>query len=360
MKLFLHLLRYPLHGTLIVGAITFTLLIYLAVKASVLGLALLIFIAPGFIKYQYKITQRVAAGRKRPPVASVNDLTPFTGLHFVIHLVLFVGAVVWLNDQQTEWSQPLVIFLAVIFPASVAIMAMTDDIFQAFNPIRIVKVIARVAKSYVVVLLFILALRLLQLQILAHSDLEILSLFIALYASLVIFAGVGKLLRWHEHELGLEVISSVAYTNNTDRQSTEKQRTQATDEIFQLFQVDEGWKAFVEIEKQLSLDNHSLPSYELIMQSMHDWEKQGNLAAGWASQFAIRYVQRLLSAVDDNQEQSDSNNQHRALELVERRLRRDRNFKLPTALASQLAEYAKSIGHSDTAVQLVYDAEVTT
>lgn len=140
LKDILHELSYPLRDAAIVPAIlVFAGLYTLAIYATLPGLWLLVLLVPALFQYMLVILQARAEGKPAPAV----DVELFGWVHrpwrlFPLVLVAFPGVAAYFSLAGGHETLAGVIGLAVLMllPLSLAVLALTQSVFQCLHPLR--------------------------------------------------------------------------------------------------------------------------------------------------------------------------------------------------------------------------------
>ena len=168
-----------------------------------------------FVKYAYVVLEHTAHGflqaqRIRGKLLFDNLETPFKQLFIVF--VFFIG-LSELSELQTELPLYVGIFLtALIFPASVMVLAVEHRLLRAINPLILLDMIRRIGNAYFIMCLFLLLLLLGAMQAtnimfdyLPASIYMPTGNFIIMYFALVMFNMMGYVLYQYHEELGYNI-----------------------------------------------------------------------------------------------------------------------------------------------------------
>ena len=149
---FVRELGYPVtNSTIVIGVLFFWALSWLAGRAGIFGIGLVIVIVPAWFRYLVSLLEERANGR-RAPVAAIETfsfwdntwaLTPM----IPIALLLWMG--MWLGGLGYGTARALIGIAAVfVLPASLAVLAVTHSPFESLNPVAIGRLIRACGRAY--------------------------------------------------------------------------------------------------------------------------------------------------------------------------------------------------------------------
>lgn len=193
------LLCYPLHRPLLVMSLLFGVLHGSALLVEVLFMALL-------LRYGLMVVTHVARGDRRPPplsAALAADVAPFIRQVLVLAVLLALPlACLW---QGVPFALPLLVLAALLVPASIMVLAVTDNLMDALNPLRWWRLVVVLGWPYLLAWLA-WALMLLTVSTLPVAGGSLLGGFAAAMSMHLLLAGyamMGDQLFEHAHVLGL-------------------------------------------------------------------------------------------------------------------------------------------------------------
>ncbi|RLA33478.1 MAG: hypothetical protein DRR11_05380 [Gammaproteobacteria bacterium] len=146
---------YPLKNIAIVFAMLFFWMLFgLVQRAGLIGLWLLIIIAPAYIRYLLYLLE-ARANNRAPPVPEISMFNPVDNLWSLTPLIL-ISMLIWVEilfaDSDLVWLGILLgmaIFL--IVPATLAILAVTHSPSESLNPSAILRMIRVCGAGYFLV-----------------------------------------------------------------------------------------------------------------------------------------------------------------------------------------------------------------
>jgi hypothetical protein len=146
---------YPLKNIAIVFAMLFFWMLFgLVQRAGLIGLWLLIIIAPAYIRYLLYLLE-ARANNRSPPVPEISMFNPVDNLWSLTPLIL-ISMLIWVDilfaDSDLAWLGILlgmVIFL--IVPSTLAILAVTHSPSESLNPSAVLRMIRVCGAGYFLV-----------------------------------------------------------------------------------------------------------------------------------------------------------------------------------------------------------------
>lgn len=312
----------------------------------VLGLALRLIVWLSTLRYAYTVLRRIAQGHRELETPDANALNPLAEIPLVVHFLLFpvaVGVLLGLESVPGALGWSAAVLLVAVFPASAAVMAITDNFAKALSPRHVGQLIAGLASGYAKLLAFcaggaavLWLVRFLPwpalLEVLLANALDV-------WAFLGVFALTGALIREHRDEFGIPgEVESAGERDARERRHAWRLELDKAYASIRSGLVREGYAV---IDALLESERRSLVVYEWIFGTMMGWESKAP-----ALEIGRDYIDRLLEAGD----------MHDALDVFARCRRHSERFTVAPAAARGLAEYAHSIGRTALAEDLEADA----
>lgn len=326
--------------TLIATAGVYGLLEYLAMNAGLFGiwLGLLLLISLG--RYCYTVLRATAQGRQNLPAVSIESFNPIGDIAILSHLLLFPGLII-----ATAYAQPtgiiVVVPVALVFPASAALMGLSGNIAQSLNPKNLLTIAKAIGSDYLVLVctyvgIFAGVSVLLTFVVPQFAIATAIFTFaLETWALLASFALIGTVIRNHRHDFEIpgELIPR---------------------EEKQIAQRLEGWRADLDrayasmrsgliesgyntLHKLVEENKDSLEINHWLVENLFDWEEK---------KYAVEVAEKLIPRLIATDMHTD------AIGLYRRCRYFDAGFTLPKKTAVSLAEYAASIGQIGLADEL--------
>lgn len=193
----LRAIAYPLtESNVLVPLVFFWLMVSFAIWARLFGLLLMLLIVPAVIRYQMILLEARAKG-KTPEVPGIEFFNWF-GSGWTLFPVVTVAAIVWATVEATEkygtaGGLVIVSLAGVLFPASIAILAITHSPMQSLNPVALARLLGECAGTFWLATILLLVFTWLSIQ--AEQLPLMLAILVQLLLSFSFFSLVGSLVR---------------------------------------------------------------------------------------------------------------------------------------------------------------------
>ncbi len=339
-------LAVPLRTAPLLVILTFSVLLFLALQASLLGIPLGLLLLTGFFNYTFVLMDSVINAHAEPPVLSVEMMNPVSAprslLLLALVLVVFFtsqAAVYWLGAGPGLLAA---IACAAVLPALLAIQAVTGSTLQALNLPTAVRLMGRLGGDYATLVAFILAAVLIGMLAMSLSMLPtLLKLAISMYLWLASFCLIGGVVRERGDDIGLEdawTVDRVEPAEDTDR---ERLRTQFVDRIYAEWRGGAHANAWQSVMERAGDGANSLIELEWLYERTARWPDPR-----LANRLAREILPRLLAARRNGE----------AVDMARARLRSDPDFRLPSSGdLLHLAELVRDAGDRPAARALLRD-----
>jgi pentatricopeptide repeat protein len=215
---------------LLVG--TFSLLMTFLDSGGVLGLFGSLFLQIWMLKYCYVLVEHIADGAAEPPVMSTDMLSVFESRPWVQLGLIALGA--W-GCYLLGGTAGLVLGLVLILllPASIAVLGIGEPVYQAINPLTLLRLVRGLGPYYVAILVSIVV----YAGLLALLDrLQVWSLLIhaaILLCEISFFSLIGGCLYQRRKQIGFEPSRSPERTEAREEYQRLKLRAKMLDDVFQ-------------------------------------------------------------------------------------------------------------------------------
>lgn len=327
------------NSTVLVTAIVYGFLLALAGVAGFLGLLLQLLITLSLYRYGYAALRNVANGWNHFPPPDIESTNPFGEFTVVLHALLF-GALLYLLGTTPlvapaiRW--PLLLFVAAVFPASAAIMAMTRNPGAALSPKGIGSLIADLGADYVKLLVVSLVLS--GITSVANRmpwSLGVFATMISVWTTLALFVATGATLRAHRRDLDL----MEGLDDADEREARERQAQWQTilDRAYASVRSGLPAQAYRTVKELIDSEGDSLEVYQWTFNGMLAWDEPRHAAL-----FGERFAKRLWQ----------EGRKLDALELAQRCRKLSTSFAQPAAFTAELAAYARELGRHRLADEL--------
>ncbi|HEX7079639.1 MAG TPA: hypothetical protein VF329_01325 [Gammaproteobacteria bacterium] len=335
-------------GTLVVVAITYGLLLVLAGGLGLVGLIARIFVPLSVCRYAYEVLSHVARGRKMIPAPGLETMNPVGNFGLVLHFIFFGGLAVLFATSPLLGSGPGAALVsaagltavAVAFPASATVIALTGDLGEAFDPRNGAEIVRAIGvRRYGAILAIGAALVFvpswLAGAVLPAAAARALTAPVQIWAWLAVFALIGAAVRSRRD------VIEIPGEAEPEEERSERDRHRAwqtyLDRAYASIRsglVDEGYRTIRQLLDEAGMTDEV---HEWVLDHMLAWEDRTH---GFA--FANRCIGRLL----------ESGRAPAAVELAARCASLDRRFRPDPGVARVLAEHARSVGRHALADEL--------
>jgi hypothetical protein len=334
---------------------TFSVLLVLAVKAGLFGIALGLIVLSWFTKYAFVLMDALAEGVVEPPVLSIEMVNPLSEQRPMVMLGLTIG-LLYASNAASYWlgqtgGLVLMIVCAAILPAIVAVQGATGMVVQSLNPRRVLGLIARLRGDYVLILGFIGVVWLF-FRVVLESGLGdalplILRIALLMYAWLAVFSLIGGVLFERRFDIGLddvhtpEGLGAVVDANDDDDAPDERARDKEVDRIYAEWRGGAHANAWKTVLALVAQSKDEMAELRWLYQRASQWPD-----ARLAERLARELLPRLLAKRTTGD----------ALDVVRERLRKNPTFR-PAGSADllTLVHLARAAGDRATARLLLHD-----
>jgi len=332
----------PFRGTPLLLVATFSIGLWVASKAGLLGIPLGFLLLSWFFKYCFVLLDSIVAAETEPPVLSVEMVNPISEQRPLALALLVVaeGMLVIALQKYVGAAAGLCagIVLTWALPANIAVLGLTRNPFQAIWPPTLFALIKALGRDYVL----LNAVTLLAAGVFYWMGVHGVSVGFALIAVQLIFlltsALLGGALFEHRLELGIESKTRQERMAERDTREHAAERGRMLDRAYSGFRVRkplEGWQEIETWLRQYAQANNPgggplLVEYRAVLEAASTWDDVRP-----ADRLANEFVALLLAKRATGE----------ALSVVERRLATNPQFQvLPPAQATRIAELAAAAG----------------
>lgn len=228
----LRVLLVPFQLTSLILVAVFSVLLTISEAAGFYGIFAQLFLQIWVVKYGYVIIEHIADGEDEAPVMDADMLSPFETRPWVQLAIVGAGMFACMAiGGRGAWY--LGGFLLLLLPASMAVLGVGEDAYQAVNPVMLWRLIRGLGVYYLAILASIpLYLGLLSLLERANAW-SLVWHATALFCELSFFSLIGGCLYLRRHRLGLEPRKSPERSAARAEGERMKVRDRMLDEVFQ-------------------------------------------------------------------------------------------------------------------------------
>jgi hypothetical protein len=332
---------YPLTNVAIVLAMLFFWMLFgLAQSAGLIGLWLLIIIAPAYVRYLLYLLEARANDRS-PPVPDISMFNPVDSLWTLTPLIL-LSVLMWADflfaDSGQVWLAMLLsLAIFLIAPSSLAILAVTHSPSESLNPRTILQMIRVCGAAYFLVPGVIV---LLSVVFALFGFFGLPSLLIDLgksYQVVLLFTLTGAVLHANNVAVQVDIGPPLEKSDDDVTGDLDKERQKVANHAYGFVSRNNRAGGLAHIKQWIEKETDTDAAYAWFFREMLTWEN--NTAALF---FAQEYLSRLIH---DEQEVA-------ALKLAARCLHEDPRWKPQLEERDLFIELAKRHGREDLVRQL--------
>jgi hypothetical protein len=300
-------------------------------------------------RHGYGVVRVVAQGKRAIPAPGLETLNPAGDWRIFAHGIAFFAALALTTglrgNAATSAAAAAVGFAGIavvgLFPASIALMALSGRLEAAFNPVAIARIVRVLGAHYAVLAAGCIALYLLTRALpdfrLTPGGLlvQLLGNLFEVWALLAAFALTGAALRGHRLDL------PIPGDRETPEERAARERREDWRRVLDLAYASMRsglfGEAFAELRRLAAEHGDSPEVLYFLFENMLEWEDRAP---------ALQIGRRLI---DQHVADGDT---YAALELLTRIRRMSPEFRVPAESARRLADFARSIGREGTADEL--------
>ena len=332
---------YPLTNMAILFAMVFFWMLFgLVQRAGLIGLWLLIVLAPAYIRYLLYLLE-ARANNRSPPVPDIGMFNPLDNLWSLTPLILLsilLWAEILFAASHLPWLAVLLaITIYLITPSSLAILAVTHSPSESLNPQAILRMISACGAIYLVVPITVMLVWILFAMFEYLGLPSLLTNFGRSYQIVLLFTLTGAVL--HANGVAVQIDIEVPLEKSDDEVSgdLEKERQKVASHAYGFISRNNRAGGLAHINQWIEKETDTGAAYAWFFKEMLTWEE--STAALF---FAQEYLHRLLHG-----EQEAA-----ALKLAARCLHEDPRWKPQIEDRNMLLELAERYEREDLMRQL--------
>jgi hypothetical protein len=236
-----------------VFSLIMTALLTAAAALGVVGLWAVIAVAlmnMWVLKYCYVLLEHIADGANEPPVMEADMLSPFESRPLLQAALLVAGGMLCFKLGGAAGVTLAAVFL-LVFPATVALLGMGENVFQAMNPIAWFRVIRGLGPLYPALLALLALIAGIGWLLLRWQPPLFFIIAIFLTCEVAFFGLIGSAIWLRRRALGYEPSRSPERTEAREERARVKLRTGMLDEVFQNARIGKHVDATAPLAKWL-------------------------------------------------------------------------------------------------------------
>ena len=205
-------------------------------SVGLIGIIGTLFLQIWMLKYCYVLLEHIADGASEPPVMSTDMLSSFESRPLVqVGLVALGGWACYLLGGNAGLILGIVLIL--LLPASIAVLGVGEPVYQAINPVTLLRLVRGLGPYYLAILASIIVYGAL-LALLARLHVwAVLQQAAALLCEISFFSLIGGCLYLRRQQIGFEPSRSPERTAAREERERLKLRAKMLDEVFQNVRV---------------------------------------------------------------------------------------------------------------------------
>jgi hypothetical protein len=329
--------------TILVTSAVYGLLALMVTLAGIFGIWLGVLLFFSMWRYCYAVLRAVAQGHKRIPPPDIESFNPVGEWGVFWHLILFPGLFLVGLLYRPE-GLIIALAVAISFPASAVLMAITSNISHSVSPAAMIGVARILGTDYLALVLAYVAVLVgsytLLLLLAGFSGLFalLISYVVEVWMLLASFGLIGSALR--ANRLHFEIPGEIVPQEDKVLSRQHEDWHRDLDNAYASFRSGIQVAGYQTLHNLVDRNGDSFEVNFWLIENMLEWDDKK-----YALEVAGKLMPRLLAR----------NKNADALELYQRCRRRDAGFRLLAPQAERLAEYARSVGHTGIADELSYN-----
>jgi hypothetical protein len=317
-NLFRHLLR-PARGGAIALIIVFAFILSFAMR-SIAGLPGVLIITSWFFKYAYILFDHTARGFDEPPVLDISMVNPLSEQRPLAQLAILMvlGSVITGAAFYIGTVAAAILTCAVLFflPASIAILGLESNPFNAMYPVAWFRMMHGLGPLYGFVLSVIVVEGLLLAALRALGLSPVITTALDMFAILSVFSVLGGALYERRNEMGLDTWISPEQDAEKTRKAELRENEKIVTEAYGLMRAKKHVQSW-ELMQDWLVTRGNEP---------HDIGWLADCVANWDDpRYAVRLTEEQIARLIELKKNSE------ALGVLQSRLKIDPAFRPKTA-----------------------------
>jgi hypothetical protein len=299
------IVRYPFQASVLPMLLISSVAMLLALLPGLLGSFLALLVWATLFKLSYEILVSTARGELDgpPPVTTMSGGIIFKHFGLLVTVIVFLLFAAWL--LKVAWLvMALSLIVLTALPAAIMVLAMTQSLLQAINPVNWWELVRQTGASYALTVVMLLAMILTEtraesfiLPLLADSMIlmTLVSTFVSAYFMAASFHLMGYLLYQHHEALGIELSPPVSL----DKRGPAKRRSSEDESLEVLRQRSQqmGLASFCEqLCKEIERDGAEPAVHEFYREQLRQLKDDKALL-----KHGERYITALIHGFEDMQ-----------------------------------------------------------
>lgn len=297
------------------------------------------------LKYCYVLIEHIADGATEPPVMDADMLSPFESRPWM-QAALLIGGGTLCYKLGGDAGTLLALVLLTAFPASVALLGMGENVFQAMNPLAWFRVMRGLGPWYVALLGVLLLWAAVCWLMLSWGPPLIVTVTSILLCEVAFFGLIGACIWLRRRQLGFEPSRSPERAAAREESARVKERAKMVDEVFTHARIGKHVDATAPLARWLRDLEPDYVTRDALYLAEQALKWQLPLALNPIGSTLIRHLLRF-------------GRPDAALSIYEMFRKRSSQFTMDSAGDLRiLAEYADSVGKSELATSMRLETPV--
>ncbi|MEM7432037.1 MAG: hypothetical protein AAF351_08865 [Pseudomonadota bacterium] len=331
-------LAYPIREpTVLLAMVVFYALLTLALFAGLLGLFLLLIVIPALCRYLTLVLMYRAQGRDaEPPTAELFQLVGNGWSLYPMLLIILFGMLQYelTNEGYSQFIAPVSLGFAVLFPAMLAVLAITHSPLETLKPHVLYQLVVRCGPMFWAVPAVLVGMYFAYGALASSGIGSAILNFIFLYLFFAAYAMLGGVLRINQLVEDVAIPDPVEPDEDTRVLQTTKMRNDVLGHAYALLSRGNREAGMEHIYQALDIEAEPDDAWRYYQDQMLRWENTYP-----ALLFAQQYLHRLL-AFDDALS---------ALKLITRARHANEDFKPLSADIPKALAFAEAAGNRELA-----------
>ena len=330
--------------TIIITAVAYGILAAVAFYAPFIGPLLRFLLVLSLWRYGYEVLRYCAQGRHDLPPPDANSVNPFGAWPLLLHFLAFPAAIV-AALIYLPFGYLFAVAIVAVFPASAALMAVTNRLESAFSPTGLVGCVRILGADYfwLVLVVLIVAIAAFGIGELIAGGANPLSIALATvvecWGMLAVFALTGSAV--HRHRLDFDIPGELPDREETARADRLREWQRVLDEAYASLRGGNPEAGYRMLRQFLAAEARNPDAGYWLVENLFDWQEKRH---------ALGVAARLVSS------ELAEGRPSQAFDLYQRARRSDRDFAVAPADIEALATFAESVGHAGIASELKVQA----
>jgi hypothetical protein len=337
-------LAFPLQTAPLLVIIIFSALLWIAIKAGLLGIWLGVLLLAGVFNYGFVLLER-ASIKAEPPALAVELMNPVrSGSTLMLLGICGCFVLVYYSALSVSgWLAAVVCLIGSgLIPGMIAAQGLSGSAFQALNFPSILRLLVQMPTDYAqLVIIFAVASGACALALNAQLPL-ILCIALMIYSWLSVFSAVGCALREYREDIGFDnAFAEDEVVAQTDTRNHDRWRAHLLDRIYAQWRGGSQRNAMQTATSETESSSDPLGELRWLYQQASQWPDKR-----LAEQLSLPLIKQLL----------DARHTGEALDIARAQLRINTGFRPQQGEdAIRLARLARDAGDRPTARALLAD-----